>query len=847
MATCCPLIWHHPSSAAHETVCCAGCMSSLISADEAAILLTAGRKSKSGGRGLKRRLLASVDGAQGSSTCACVLGCDARYCSPECRAKHVWQGHSMLCPQSRTGNGSRQSSGSGAISPAIRLFYDLTQSHTPFSSSTSSTASLHDPGDLLECAGVCVAACLAGSLDIHSVVPEAARVPGYVAPQALDEARQAFMVAILSEGVRLHTTATATTTPSSSSSAAAATNGTHHQAHENHRGYEEAVEAARGSAMARTCQAWCLQTDPDVPCMWDQVVFALNSRLVMHVVPSPLHDYAQGLQSIQPASERAHLAKQLDGLCRTAACNIEGPGACALPGQQQKPCTSAAEALCAQAVLDGAPAGSVLPYPAFDLRPPELRLARLAESVSGAGRFGTSLTCPGGVEVWALLPCAPLSSGAGAGAGAGAVDYGRVRHSCAPTHRFEVRVARGRTPSLKLLPVGDYDLSEGVSESVTVDRLAQSPPVQDLLHTMPLQQWQGMSSRARRCAGLHLAGHLKPGQTCACVRCELEGMASALDNVVWRADHACQTRAVVPPKYACHDRGVQLMALAYLYLRQDDHKNAAVALDKAHAHLSIFPPTTTTTTTTGATTAAPPPSLLHDLCIHALGATMLGMATGGGGGSGSGNDGKGGDWLRAFEAWACSSELSERPAAHDCTDGAVAAKLCPALQAVHSKLSAYHGLAEVEWRGGDEDPAARCVLRRFMAVHRQRHAYLASRPTTPTGCSTDPNLLVEPTPEAPDMVALPLHHCASPFASVAAVVKAPKVHVFLSAQPVFAPDTCAAMIAAAEHHADLHGWTTSRHYAVPTTDLPVHVVSSSPHSLSTLIADMHTVQHSDAQ
>ena len=47
--------------------------------------------------------------------------------------------------------------------------------------------------------------------------------------------------------------------------------------------------------------------------------------------------------------------------------------------------------------------------------------------------------------------------------------------------------------------------------------------------------------------------------------------------------------------------------------------------------------------------------------------------------------------------------------------------------------------------------------------------------------------------------------------------------IFGTRRPLLSADECAAAIAAAEAHAAAHGgWTTQRHYAVPTTDLPLH-------------------------
>ncbi|CAM9664192.1 unnamed protein product [Scytosiphon promiscuus] len=49
--------------------------------------------------------------------------------------------------------------------------------------------------------------------------------------------------------------------------------------------------------------------------------------------------------------------------------------------------------------------------------------------------------------------------------------------------------------------------------------------------------------------------------------------------------------------------------------------------------------------------------------------------------------------------------------------------------------------------------------------------------------------------------------------------------IFLSEAPVLSAEECRGVIKAAESYSQVNGgWTTSRHYAVPTTDLPVHVL-----------------------
>ncbi|CAM9893481.1 unnamed protein product [Ectocarpus sp. 12 AP-2014] len=51
--------------------------------------------------------------------------------------------------------------------------------------------------------------------------------------------------------------------------------------------------------------------------------------------------------------------------------------------------------------------------------------------------------------------------------------------------------------------------------------------------------------------------------------------------------------------------------------------------------------------------------------------------------------------------------------------------------------------------------------------------------------------------------------------------------IFLSRERVLSPEECRGVIQAAEDYSQANGgWTTSRHYAVPTTDLPVHVLKS---------------------
>ena len=51
-------------------------------------------------------------------------------------------------------------------------------------------------------------------------------------------------------------------------------------------------------------------------------------------------------------------------------------------------------------------------------------------------------------------------------------------------------------------------------------------------------------------------------------------------------------------------------------------------------------------------------------------------------------------------------------------------------------------------------------------------------------------------------------------------------NVFLTDEPILSSADCEQVISWAEEEAArLGSWTTSRHYAVPTTDIPVHTVS----------------------
>ena len=50
------------------------------------------------------------------------------------------------------------------------------------------------------------------------------------------------------------------------------------------------------------------------------------------------------------------------------------------------------------------------------------------------------------------------------------------------------------------------------------------------------------------------------------------------------------------------------------------------------------------------------------------------------------------------------------------------------------------------------------------------------------------------------------------------------VHEF--AAPILTPSQCAQVIAASESYAAVHGWSTARHYSVPTTDLDVSKVAA---------------------
>ena len=48
--------------------------------------------------------------------------------------------------------------------------------------------------------------------------------------------------------------------------------------------------------------------------------------------------------------------------------------------------------------------------------------------------------------------------------------------------------------------------------------------------------------------------------------------------------------------------------------------------------------------------------------------------------------------------------------------------------------------------------------------------------------------------------------------------------IFVTKQPVVAPGMCGKLIRLAQEHVARVGWTTNRHYAVPTTDIPIHDV-----------------------
>lgn len=73
-----------------------------------------------------------------------------------------------------------------------------------------------------------------------------------------------------------------------------------------------------------------------------------------------------------------------------------------------------------------------------------------------------------------------------------------------------------------------------------------------------------------------------------------------------------------------------------------------------------------------------------------------------------------------------------------------------------------------------------------------------------------------------DDAAAPYH---TPYHRVAAPLQGGVVpDVFLSDVPIFSADECERMVLAAEAHATMHGWTTARHYSVPTTDVPLQAI-----------------------
>ncbi|GMH74820.1 hypothetical protein TrRE_jg9399 [Triparma retinervis] len=51
-------------------------------------------------------------------------------------------------------------------------------------------------------------------------------------------------------------------------------------------------------------------------------------------------------------------------------------------------------------------------------------------------------------------------------------------------------------------------------------------------------------------------------------------------------------------------------------------------------------------------------------------------------------------------------------------------------------------------------------------------------------------------------------------------------YIYLSSSPLLSASTCSSIIEKAEEHCLAHGWTTARHHAVPTTDVPVSSVPS---------------------
>jgi hypothetical protein len=72
---------------------------------------------------------------------------------------------------------------------------------------------------------------------------------------------------------------------------------------------------------------------------------------------------------------------------------------------------------------------------------------------------------------------------------------------------------------------------------------------------------------------------------------------------------------------------------------------------------------------------------------------------------------------------------------------------------------------------------------------------------------------------------LPSHTQATPETTTRQRHNITSDYLYLSKQPIISPDEAATAISFAEEYADIHGgWSTDRHYAVPTTDIPVHTV-----------------------
>ncbi len=131
------------------------------------------------------------------------------------------------------------------------------------------------------------------------------------------------------------------------------------------------------------------------------------------------------------------------------------------------------------------------------------------------------------------------------------------------------------------------------------------------------------------------------------------------------------------------------------------------------------------------------------------------------------------------------------------------------------------GAARAVWRRGAALAPSHELLRSQVARDR---AYLpqASPPQqapAEVAGGPDARFLLGPSGRPP-----PAAPPAAPPAYDAYVLRG-EARAFCTRAPLLSVHECAAAVAAAEAHAVAHGgWTTSRHYAVPTTDLPVHAV-----------------------